>query len=207
MTWNDLYKNDAILKQQSEHGPSPCVMNWAEQTFNLSSRPSILDVGCGTGRNAFWLAQQGAHTHACDNSEVIVNHIKNGSEASLLASLRICEADDLSSYEDSSFDGVLCDGVIQYLTIEKIRKSMTEMFRVLRLGGAFFCTAACVDDKRNIGPGSLDFKMPAKFFTGAQFCGIAEEAGFMVIFLERSRLVLQPRTQRQVWHLYCAKPI
>lgn len=217
MSWNDLWKDQAVLDQNTQIGPSACVMAWAERTFPLARAPKLLDIGCGTCRTAFALAERGATVHACDHAKSIIDHLNSAPELrSKVASLSVCEADDLKFYDDQSFHGVFSDGVLFYLNSDRIRAAFHEMFRVLQPGGAAFCRTICVDDKRNKGSDSTDYGLPITLLTATEICRFAEESGFLVLSLLRDdgrqgdaltkKPVLRRGVRHQDWLISLARP-
>ena len=63
--WEDRYRNDDLPWDRptaTEH------LTWAIETFDIAPRKAI-DIGCGTGTNVIWLAQQGFEVVGVDISE------------------------------------------------------------------------------------------------------------------------------------------
>jgi tellurite methyltransferase len=62
--WDERYRTE----QDSESAPTPLLIETAQ-----SLKPGrALDLACGTGRNALWLAQQGWSVTAVDGSEAAI---------------------------------------------------------------------------------------------------------------------------------------
>jgi len=102
----------------------------------------VLDAGCGQGRNLVYLLRQGADVSAVDSDPVAVEHVR-ALAARLAPGLPADQfrADSLLdlSFEDATFDVVLCNAVLHFLEGEdSFRTALDEMFRVLRPGGLFF---------------------------------------------------------------------
>jgi 2-polyprenyl-3-methyl-5-hydroxy-6-metoxy-1,4-benzoquinol methylase len=102
----------------------------------------VLDAGCGGGRNLVYLLGQGADVSAVDTDP---SHIENvralAAEMSpdLPADQFRAEALTDLSFQENSFDVVLCSAVLHFLEDEAaFQRALDEMFRVLRPGGLFF---------------------------------------------------------------------
>lgn len=120
----------------------------------------ILDVCAGTGVYSFYLAEKGYHVTACDLVPHNVDLIKENENAGRLDNIQICNAMNLSSFKEESFDAVLCMGALYHLN-EEAEKMMAirECCRVLRPGGMLVLTyinkfaqfILCLDEElRNI---------------------------------------------------------
>jgi SAM-dependent methyltransferase len=95
-----------------------------------SDRPSILDVGCGTGANLEMLAQFGEASGVDVSTEALAFCRQRG-----LQSVRLGEAEHLP-YEDATFDLVTGLDVVEHLDDDIA--GLREMHRVLRPGGYAF---------------------------------------------------------------------
>jgi len=90
------------------------------------------DIGCGSGRDAAWLAEHGFPTIGYDPSE------------GLLAQARATYPDlkfetavlpELRSIADGTFDNVLCETVIMHLDRAAIAPSVRRLIAILKPGG------------------------------------------------------------------------
>jgi 2-polyprenyl-3-methyl-5-hydroxy-6-metoxy-1,4-benzoquinol methylase len=96
----------------------------------------ILDACAGTGRYAFYLAQNGYKVTAGDIVPLHVDNIKlKNKENNLLKEIKINDVLDMS-FQDNSFDVVLCMGALYHLkTNDERHKAINECIRVLRTNG------------------------------------------------------------------------
>lgn len=80
---------------------------------------TILDIGCGSGRLAFQLAQNGATVHAIDISAGMVENAKRKlatSDQKTLERIHFEKADIKNFHCDSQFDYIfMSGGVFEYL--------------------------------------------------------------------------------------------
>ena len=97
---------------------------------------AALDFGCGLGRTARALARRFEHCVALDISEEMVRRARelNSSEENL--DFVVNRRDDLSMFEDGSFDLVYSSIVLQHMpSREAVASYLRELARVLRPGG------------------------------------------------------------------------
>jgi len=94
----------------------------------------ICDLGCGNGYMARIFAQKGAKVFASDISEDLIEIAKTKSK-NLDIRYQVHSADDLSDYEDKSFDIVVMNMSIHYLN--DLTKLFSEINRVLKIDGIF----------------------------------------------------------------------
>jgi malonyl-CoA O-methyltransferase len=93
---------------------------------------SVLDLGCGTGRHASWLAAAGANVTALDFSEGMLDQARRKSEASQIRFVIHNIAETLP-FAEHSFDLVVSGLVLEH--IHDIRHYFSEIRRVARPGG------------------------------------------------------------------------
>jgi SAM-dependent methyltransferase len=131
--------------------PHEQVVRWAFRDLERNARPKmkVLDLGCGAGRHSIFLANEGFDVSACDFSAAGLRWLGESARKSALAiPTHQTPAHDLSHYASNSFDAVLSFGVMYYLTLDEAEQMISEVSRVLRSGGKFFCVTRSDGDSR-----------------------------------------------------------
>lgn len=79
--WDQRYRSSENAKEPLELSPNPLLASAAE---NLSPG-NALDLACGAGRNAIWLAQRGWRVTAVDGSQAAIELLQRRAQARGLA--------------------------------------------------------------------------------------------------------------------------
>ncbi|MBC8338173.1 MAG: class I SAM-dependent methyltransferase [Rhodospirillales bacterium] len=132
--WNETWKSADGRAIWSE--PEDEVR---ELTATLRDRgaETALDLGCGVGRHAAYLASQGFSTWALDGSETGIEHARGlTGEAGLDVTFDVGLMTGLP-YEDVMFDYILSFNVIYHGDKETVIKAVSEIRRTLKPGGIY----------------------------------------------------------------------
>jgi ubiquinone/menaquinone biosynthesis C-methylase UbiE len=117
---------------------------------------TVLDLACGEGSLARWLAMHGANVTAVDSStEAIEIARKRELQDPHSVSFMIGDPEDLYMLEDSYYDEVLCN--LSLSRIENLSAVVAEVARIMKLGGRFIFSVShpCFDLRAHteaIGP-------------------------------------------------------
>jgi tellurite methyltransferase len=96
-----------------------------------------LDLGCGVGRHALFLAEQGLMVEAIDGSAAGLKVTRETAQArGVSLGLRQATADALP-FDDASFDFVLSWNVIHHGTMGDVGRRLAEIWRVLKPGALY----------------------------------------------------------------------
>ena len=116
--------------------PHPAVVPVMSELRARHAR-TALDLGCGIGRHALFLAEAGLEVEAFDGSETGLEIVR-GAAASrgLNLGLKHGNADALP-YPDGAFDFVLSWNVIYHGTLGDAGQRIAEIWRVLKPGGLY----------------------------------------------------------------------
>lgn len=106
------------------------VRLWREEHPGAVATGRWLDVGCGAGTYAKFLASQNLHVTAVDYSELTTHKARERCPAEI--AWAVADATCLP-FSSGSMDGVLCFGVMQALSSPQ--RALGELRRVLRPGG------------------------------------------------------------------------
>lgn len=134
--WQQFYLDDPELQNIP---PSACA-HQAARIFAENRSQTILDLGCGTGRDSVHLANCGAHVVGLDAAR---SGLSMAQQRVATSQPRISwvESDSrLLPFPDAAFDGVYCFGLLHEFVDESaendICSTMAEIHRVLQPSGA-----------------------------------------------------------------------
>ena len=110
---------------------------------NILPGMTILDAGCGYGRNLVHLLRDGCDVHALDADPGAVEHVRQLAH-SLGAHLPDANfqvgAIERMPFADALAEVVLCNSVLHFASGERqFRAMLADLWRVLRPGGLLFC--------------------------------------------------------------------
>ncbi len=144
--WNDAYKT----RPPWDIGhPQPALIRLVHARELKQGR--ILDVGCGTGENALFLAQNGFSVTGVDVAGDALQAARTKSaERSLKAEFQLANALSLDC-ESGYFDNVIDSGLFHTFSDEDRPVFAAEMARVLTRGGNYFML--CFSEKEPTGWG------------------------------------------------------
>jgi ubiquinone/menaquinone biosynthesis C-methylase UbiE len=126
--WSEIYDSNENLTRDLDQQLTRSA--FAGQQFD-----SILELGCGTGKNTQFLVQIGRKVHALDFSEGMIEKAK----AKIAAANITFSVTDLTKAwpcENTAYDLISCNLVLEH--IEDLSHIFSEAVRVLRPGGKFF---------------------------------------------------------------------
>lgn len=101
--------------------------------LGLEEGARVLDVGCGTGRLAHWIAERVGMMGAVTGIDPLEERIHIARSRGGNARFEVGQAEDLRAFEDASFDAVCMSSVLHWVTDKA--KALAEVRRVLRPGG------------------------------------------------------------------------
>ena len=100
---------------------------------NIQPHESVLDIGCGTGQTAAFLAQRfQCQVTAVDNHPIMLKKARERFE-SIDSPILVLQSDAQNlKLTDNSFDLIIAESVISFTTISK---TLSELSRVIKSGG------------------------------------------------------------------------
>jgi tellurite methyltransferase len=86
--WDERYRSGVRAAEDLDAGPTPLLVEAA----NKLAPGKALDLACGSGRNALWLAEQGWNVTAVDGSPVAIEILQSqASERGVIVSARVAD--------------------------------------------------------------------------------------------------------------------
>ena len=148
----ESYDEEGRLSRDKAHMVEYLVtIRYFDRLFEPGSR--ILDACAGAGRYSFYLADKGCSVTTCDLVEHNVDIIKSNPKANMLDDILICDALDLSRFDESSFDIVLCMGALYHVKSDDLKgKVISESVRVCKSGGIVVFSYLSTNKSEYLGP-------------------------------------------------------
>jgi tellurite methyltransferase len=139
-----------------------------DQVLRERIRPgmSILDAGCGGGRNLVYFLRSGYDVHGVDASREAIaaaRALASRWAPNLAAECFQAEPVEAMSFSDESFDAVISSAVLHFARDEaQFHAMLREMWRVLHPGGFFFARlASSIGIETRIRPlGNRRYRLP-----------------------------------------------
>ena len=151
--WEKEYRNPLLVTKNE--GPQADTLRFLkflkkEQKYKVEDKV-VLDLGCGTGRNANYLAERDNKVIGIEISKTALNlAISRAKEAGVKVDYRLGDLGERYDVEDNFVDIVL-DVTSPNSLNEKGREIyLEEVNRVLKNGGYFFVRALAKDGNKNV---------------------------------------------------------
>ena len=151
--WDKEYKNPLFVTKND--GPQKDTLRFLkflkkEQKFKVEDK-TVLDLGCGTGRNSNYLADLENKVIGIEISKTALSLAKTRAlEMGVAVDYRLGDMGEKYEIEDNSVDIVL-DITSSNSLNEKGREIyLEEVARVMKKGGYFFVRALCKDGNQNV---------------------------------------------------------
>ena len=144
------YENNA--KHLSHRYESAKVDNIHTLLLNIFPPKSyLLEIGCGSGRDASFMYQNGYNILAIDGSREMIAEAKR-CHPELVGKLEVIKIPNELFFEPSSFDGVYCIATLMHLDKNEIDQTIEKVATILKTNGKFFFSVSLQrDDVDNEG--------------------------------------------------------
>jgi SAM-dependent methyltransferase len=142
MTWDSIWE-EVFRSQPWGKYPSEDVIRFvARHFYKVPDRGSvkILEVGCGTGANLWYIANEGFAAYGIDGSASAIATCRQRMDAEVLGWKGVLTEGDVCSlpYSDDFFDAVIDNECIYANLYDDARRIYQEAHRVLKPGGKLY---------------------------------------------------------------------
>ena len=152
-TWEREYRNPKLVTKND--GPQADTLRFLkflkkEMKYPVEDK-TVLDLGCGTGRNANYLAERGNNVIAVEISKTALDLAKSRSkELEINVDYRLGDMGEKYEIKDNSIDVVLDVTSSNSLNDKGRENYLKEVSRVLKSSGYFFVRALAKDGNKNV---------------------------------------------------------
>lgn len=142
--WDKFYINNSFVPVF----PDKCVQDFYRYHLNKKIKIKIIDIGCGSGSNLFFLKEKGFDLYGVDKSKKAIDYIIK-KDSSLKKKIFTTSFTNLP-FDNNYFDAAICIGVFYYEDLNGIKKGISELYRVLKKDGLARVYLISNKDKKNI---------------------------------------------------------
>ena len=138
------YKNNAkYLSQRYESAKVDNIHSLLLSTF--PSKSYLLEIGCGSGRDASFMYQNNYDVLAIDGSREMIDEAKR-CHPELADKLKVVKIPDELHTEPASFDGVYSIATLMHLEKYDIDKTIEKIANIMKLGAKFLFSVSIQRD-------------------------------------------------------------
>ena len=195
--------------------PEPHIIRFLNKTFQQTQRKTskVLDIGCGSGKDAVAISLEGFETYAVDYNASSLKLTRN--RASLFGvQVNLVAVDSTAlPFKDNFFEAAVAWGLFSHLD-EDVREALLEIRRTLNPGSYLFANWRAKDDffyglGERVGPNTYRLDERTKSFgltdTVYSFYDITElkqlytQTGYDVFNVERLEFWINNLVVHNVW--------
>ncbi len=147
-TWDERYKAGKDALPWDTGIPAPELVEYFD---SLNSPPKrVVEIGCGTGTNAIWMAQQGSKVIAIDISSTAIDVAQaKGKASNVDVDFRVLDILEKSPVTKASVDFVFDRGVYHVMLPEQRQLFINRIAEVLDKNGYWLCLTGNADEVRD----------------------------------------------------------
>jgi SAM-dependent methyltransferase len=148
--WDREYDTLKVIPSSTRTLPSKPLLLFSE-ILNFDQMHTVLDAGCGIGRNATYLAQKGCRVHAVDYSKIALKELDYAARRSGVRERIVtynCKLEETFPFDAGYFDLVLDSYVFCHFLDDEFRRNYRkELHRVTKPGGIVFSSIFSFEDE------------------------------------------------------------
>jgi ubiquinone/menaquinone biosynthesis C-methylase UbiE/diadenosine tetraphosphate (Ap4A) HIT family hydrolase len=191
---------ESIAKHYAAHWFDDRAMDAALDRFLrlLPEKGTVLDAGCGPGRDVKAMQQRGVEAVGIDTSPAMLREARERVSDAVFRKMTITKV----HYPPNTYIGVWACAVLQHLPLRQAEEALREFARILQPGGVLFATI-------EIGKGEEtdEYGRYRRFYSPEEFRALLKVCGFKVLLEEtvpREKSTL-PTPRPKTWFVVMAR--
>jgi SAM-dependent methyltransferase len=142
MSWDPVWEQLFRERDWGRYPPEELIRFVARNFYGAAERSKvkILELGCGTGANIWYLAREGFDTYGVDGSATAIGRAESRMrEEGLKAHLQVADAISLGQlFAPLHFDAVIDVTCLQHNAMDAVDRILSQVLAVLTPGGKLF---------------------------------------------------------------------
>jgi len=147
-SWDELHKQERFKPIYPLDHVVRHVFTQFPRDKDQRKKITLLDLGCGAGRHVVFLAREGFQAYGTDISIEGIYSAQEWLKSENLSAVVKQSEMSVQPFPANYFDGVLCAGVLCYNDISGIKKTISEIHRILKKNGKMCIITRTIDDYR-----------------------------------------------------------
>ncbi len=141
----------------------------------------VLDVGCGSGRDAAYFESRGLEVAGVDLSASLLTIARKVASCAEFYEMDMRRL----TFPDNSYDGIWCCAALLHLKHEEILPVVKSFYRILKAGGVCFARVKSgTGEQYDIAPSTPGKARYFSYFTEEEFMKFFTDAGFSIVSVE-----------------------
>jgi len=187
--WNKSYENkdnfvfyphEEIIRFVSKNIRKQVGLDMYEDIHRATNVPRILDLGCGIGRHVIYCNSMGLDAYGVDLSTEAITFAADWATSSGMKNVneKIKNGDIRNlCWDDGFFDYVVSHGVLDSMSYDIAKRACTEVARIIKPNGLFYCDVISGDDSAH-----------CREFSGEEIVETTHENGTVQLYFNFSML-------------------
>jgi cyclopropane fatty-acyl-phospholipid synthase-like methyltransferase len=153
MTWDNIYQNHRQVWGDRPSALAAFACHYLQGVKSHGKAVKILDLGCGYGRDAIYLAKNiKCHVFGIDNSREAIEMARKALAADLESNVRF-QCCDFREMDDSKFDIIFASNFYHLLKMEERQALRNTIRNKLNPDGMLFLSTLSPSDPEHFGKG------------------------------------------------------
>jgi len=115
--------------------------------FKKMGYKRILDIGSGYGKHSIYLSKNDFNVTSIDINVQAIEWLREYIDKKAISNINLIQADiNHLPFEDDVFDAIICSSVIHHQSLEGIKNSISEIYRVLKKDGCILVDFMSIED-------------------------------------------------------------
>jgi SAM-dependent methyltransferase len=138
--WEERYRSDRSYRSYYPWNQVVSFILGSAPNDRPRSEIGVLEIGCGTGNNLWFVAREGFQTSGVDASTTAIGFARERFvQERLDARFEVADFTKTLPFGDASFDLIFERAALSFTTREGASACVAEVRRVLKFGGLFQC--------------------------------------------------------------------
>jgi ubiquinone/menaquinone biosynthesis C-methylase UbiE len=160
-------------------------------TKSFPKNAKLLEIGCGSGRDAKFMMESGYHVTAIDGSSKMINEAKQ-IHPTLTPHLLVKQLPHGLDFQTNSFDGIYSIATLMHLEPKEIEESIEKIYRLLKPKGKFLFSVSLQRDDTNTNHRDKHNRLFTSL-TEKEWTELCTHQGFRILYYRSHRGWVEPK--------------